>query len=203
MDDKKHWYDGWFYDKFIAPNQDKLFNEVKEKIAEGSSVIDFGCGTGRLEFQLSNKVKKIVGVDLSSSNIEIARESLRENGAENVEFIHSDAAEAAHRTKEKFDYAVFTFVIHELPAEERERIIESALLMADKLIIGDYAAPQPQNVWRALNAAIEYFAGREHYKGYRSFLKHCGVNGLAAKMNLNILEEKSIGANTTLYVIKN
>ena len=202
MDDKKHWYDGWFYDKFIAPNQDKLFKEVKEKIAENSSVLDIGCGTGRLEFQLSDKVKNIIGIDLSSSNIEIAREALKRDGAGNIEFIHSDAEDAVHLTKEKFDYAIFTFVIHELPAEKREAIVGSALEIADKLIVGDYTAPQPQNIWRVLNAAVEYFAGREHYEGYRSFLKHCGMNGLAAKMNLNILEEKSVGANTSLYVIE-
>jgi len=28
-EDKKHWYDGWFYDKIIAPNQDKLFGQIK------------------------------------------------------------------------------------------------------------------------------------------------------------------------------
>lgn len=25
---KNHWYDGWFYDLFIAPNQDRLFGQI-------------------------------------------------------------------------------------------------------------------------------------------------------------------------------
>jgi hypothetical protein len=24
---KTHWYDGWFYDRLIAPNQDRLFGQ--------------------------------------------------------------------------------------------------------------------------------------------------------------------------------
>lgn len=202
MKDKKHWYDGWFYDKFIAPNQDKLFEEIKNRMEASSSVIDIGCGTGRLEFQLADKVKKIIGVDLSSTNIEVAQEELYSAGLQNIEFIHADALEISILKKEKFDYAVFTFVIHELPEEERENAIESAMKISDKLIIGDYTAPQPQNIWRPLNSIIEYIAGKKHYEGYRSYLKHCGVHGLAAKMDLLILEEKPVGANTTLFVLK-
>ena len=50
---KNHWYDGWFYDTIIAPNQDKLFGQIKDLVGSQSTVIDVGCGTGRLEFSLS------------------------------------------------------------------------------------------------------------------------------------------------------
>ena len=46
--DKKHWYDGWFYDKLIAPNQDTMFAIISSLIVDNSSVVDIGCGTGRL-----------------------------------------------------------------------------------------------------------------------------------------------------------
>ena len=38
-----------------------------------SSILDVGCGTGILEAELASLSKKIVGVDLSSKNIEIAK----------------------------------------------------------------------------------------------------------------------------------
>ncbi len=55
---KNHWYDGWFYDIFIAPNQDLLFREIKAIIEPNSSVIDVGCGTGRFSFSVSDKAAK-------------------------------------------------------------------------------------------------------------------------------------------------
>lgn len=56
---KDHWYDGWFYDKIIAPNQDRIFGEIKNIIQPNSKVIDVGCGTGRLSFLLLIKLKKL------------------------------------------------------------------------------------------------------------------------------------------------
>ena len=72
MTDKKHWYDGIFYDKIIAPNQDRMFTQIKNIIKPNSNVLDIGCGTGRLSFQLSDHCKNVVGVDLSSKNIKVA-----------------------------------------------------------------------------------------------------------------------------------
>ena len=70
---KKHWYDGIFYDKVIAPNQDKAFRVAKDMMNKQSSVIDVGCGTGRLSFQLADKCKKVDGIDLSEKNIGVAK----------------------------------------------------------------------------------------------------------------------------------
>jgi 2-polyprenyl-3-methyl-5-hydroxy-6-metoxy-1,4-benzoquinol methylase len=66
---KYHWYDGWFYDTIIAPNQDKLFDQIKDLVAPHSTIIDVGCGTGRLEFALADKCKSVLGIDLSKNNI--------------------------------------------------------------------------------------------------------------------------------------
>jgi hypothetical protein len=46
-ENKTHWYDGWFYDLLIAPNQDKLFQQIKNIIEPNKNIIDVGCGTGR------------------------------------------------------------------------------------------------------------------------------------------------------------
>ena len=61
---KDHWYDGWFYDKIIAPNQDRLFAVIKELIDADSKIIDVGCGTGRFSFSVNDKCKSVLGLDL-------------------------------------------------------------------------------------------------------------------------------------------
>lgn len=52
MESKYHWYDGLFYDKLIAPNQDKMIGKIKKLIEQDSEILDAGCVTGRLEFIL-------------------------------------------------------------------------------------------------------------------------------------------------------
>jgi len=51
----KHRYDGRFYDKFIAPNQDEAFRIVRELIPAGSTVPNAGCD---LKAHISPATKK-------------------------------------------------------------------------------------------------------------------------------------------------
>ena len=83
---KYHWYDGWFYDVVIAPNQDKLFEQVKNLIEPGSRVIDIGCGTGRLEFAIAGKCQFVLGIDLSEKNIDRANLRLIQNPNDKISF---------------------------------------------------------------------------------------------------------------------
>jgi 2-polyprenyl-3-methyl-5-hydroxy-6-metoxy-1,4-benzoquinol methylase len=79
IENKHHWYDGWFYDRIIAPNQDKLFWQIKNLIQPNSEIIDIGCGTGRLEFTLGDSCKSVLGIDLSIRNIERANLTLQDH----------------------------------------------------------------------------------------------------------------------------
>jgi len=47
---KTHWYDGWFYDTVIAPNQDQLFWQIKTFIEPQSKVLDDGSISKTIEF---------------------------------------------------------------------------------------------------------------------------------------------------------
>lgn len=53
------------------------------------TVLEFGCGTGRLIFQLNKYFKKIIGIDISDKMIEVAKILEKEKGCQNVEFLKS------------------------------------------------------------------------------------------------------------------
>lgn len=119
---KNHWYDGWFYDTIIAPNQDKLFGQIKELIESHSKVIDVGCGTGRLAFALADQGISVLGIDLSKRNIDRANLNLLQQPNDQITFEHLSLSEICNqRLHTHFDYAVITYVIHEV--NENERII--------------------------------------------------------------------------------
>ena len=188
MRNKDHWYDGWFYDTVIAPNQDKLFGQIKDLVLPQSTIIDIGCGTGRLEFFLADKCKSLTGIDLSKRNITRANMSLLKRPDNKITFLHSDISEIKSAGKH-FDFAVLTYVIHEVNEDERIDLLKDISLVADKIIIGDYSVPRPQGPGGFLSETIEFIAGTEHYRNYKSYVANGGLAYLADKAGLKITNE--------------
>ena len=188
MTDKKHWYDGIFYDKIIAPNQDRMFNQIKNMIKPNSNVLDIGCGTGRLSFQLSDHCNNVIGVDLSSKNIKVAN-TKKNNQYSNVNFIHADGNILKNIFNDKFDYAVITYVIHEMPEAERIKFLFEVKDVSNQIIIGDYLAPQRKTFWGLLNEIVEYLAGKDHYNNFKNFLSNGGIDFLIAEAGLQKIKE--------------
>lgn len=203
MKDKKHWYDGKFYDRLIAPNQDRMFAQIKNLIPQYSKILDVGCGTGRLSFQLSNYCEKVVGIDLSSKNISVANSNLKNSSKKNVFFVHGDVKKIKNDISEKFDFAVITYVIHEVDDEERVKLLMEIKQVAENIIIGDYIVPTPNSLWGKLNVIVEYFAGKEHYNNFKSYVKNGGIDYLVKCAELKIVKEIKNEPSTSHLVVVN
>ncbi len=201
MIDKKHWYDGRIYDKFIAPNQDKMFEQIRNLIPEKSNVLDVGCGTGRLALQLSNRCNKIVGIDLSSENISIANANLIFQKFNNIEFIHGNITKLTNTENKKFDYAIITYVIHEIDENERIKVLLKTKSIADKIIIGDYITPTPNSFWGKVNVVVEFLAGSSHYNNFKNYVKNGGIDYLANQTKLKKLKEIKNQPQTSHLVV--
>ncbi len=189
MENKNHWYDGLFYDLFIAPHQDKVFAQVKEILTEGSTLLDVGCGTGRLASQLLDKCDRIVIIDPSERNINIARKKLAEVPAEKLLIKHADAFEFLVKSNIDYDFAVVSYVLHEIEKEGRDLLLFALATVATKIIIVDYLVPQPRNYCGLLNELVEYAAGTEHYRNFKSFVKGNGLPGLLEKVRFKVIGE--------------
>jgi len=203
MQNKNHWYDGWFYDKLIAPNQDRMFGEIKNLIPPNSKVIDVGCGTGRFSFSIADKVNRVIGVDLSSKNITTANQKLQKNPNDKISFLHTNLGNLISQNYH-FDYAVMTYVIHEVNPEERVALLKEMAQIADKIIIGDYLVPVNRGFWSVLNIIVEFLAGKEHYNSFKNFVVNDGLKGLVNKADLKIISEiKNKPATSQILILKN
>ena len=198
---KNQWYDGWFYDRIIAPNQDRLFLQVKELIGPESKVIDIGCGTGRLAFTLADRCKSVVGIDLSARNMERAKLMLRRQPNDKISFLHRGLSDMVSARQTHFDFAVLTYVIHEVNENERIKLLNEISLVADQIIIGDYLFPRPKGFAGYLSKTIEFAAGREHYRNYKSYMARGGIYHLANQAGLKIIKEIKGQRSTDFLVV--
>ncbi|NOX84479.1 MAG: class I SAM-dependent methyltransferase [Chlorobi bacterium] len=78
----------------IAPVRVKQFLEaevtfVLNQISQRDTVLDLGCGYGRVAIRLSEKAKKVIGIDISKDNIDLAKKFVGDN--QKCEFYTMDA----------------------------------------------------------------------------------------------------------------
>jgi SAM-dependent methyltransferase len=66
------WYDGFLYEKLIAPQSERLQTFLTVFAKKGGTALEVGCGVGALSFKLAAKCSKVVGVDISQRMISYA-----------------------------------------------------------------------------------------------------------------------------------
>lgn len=69
----------------------ELFEMIEKVGIKNKNILDFGCGDGIYCFKLSSRgAKKIIGIDLSKSMIDLANNRLRKYSHNNIEFLLAD-----------------------------------------------------------------------------------------------------------------
>ena len=84
---------------------EKLYNMALElaELNKNNIVLDLYCGTGTITSIISNRVKKVIGIEIVSDAIVDAKENLKINGINNVNFICADVAKEICKIKEDID----------------------------------------------------------------------------------------------------
>lgn len=90
-----------FYDLDNAWSDDNEF--CRQMTAEARSVLDLGCGTGRLAAALADGNREVVGADPAAAMLDVARQR---DGGDKVEWIEADARTL--RLNRRFDLIVLT-----------------------------------------------------------------------------------------------
>jgi demethylmenaquinone methyltransferase/2-methoxy-6-polyprenyl-1,4-benzoquinol methylase len=118
---------------------------------QGERILDMCCGTGSATFAAAEKAgeqSRIVGVDLSSGQIRVAK---KRNRFQNVEFMTADATNTPFRDSE-FDRIIIPHAIHEMIRPLRLAVLAEAkrvLKPGGTLAVLEMDNP-PGRLWRLL-----------------------------------------------------
>jgi len=123
--------------KYVWPELEKILSNLKE----GDSVLDVGCGNGRLLENLKKRRISYLGVDNSEALIKLAKANYP-----SYDFKVADILELSETIKQKFDLVISVAVLHHLPSEDlRLQALEQLKIVT---------APHGQiifSVWRLWN----------------------------------------------------
>ena len=90
------------------------------------SVLELGCGVGRVTVHLADQFSRVVGVDISRGHLEAARQASRAFGKNNIELVHLSRIEAI-RSLPKADCLYTVIVLQHNPPPVIKVMLEGLL----------------------------------------------------------------------------
>jgi ubiquinone/menaquinone biosynthesis C-methylase UbiE len=89
----------------------KMLEIMKKYLHDTDTLMDFGCATGSISIDLSGSVRKVIGIDISSEMIKLAKEKAVEHKADNVYFTKSTIFDERHK-RVSFDAIMAFNILH-------------------------------------------------------------------------------------------
>lgn len=188
------------YDLLIGPLIKRLRTAGLELLppAPGMAVLDVGCGTGVQLSVYQEAGCEVSCVDMSPAMLGVARRRLGDDAD-----IREVDGTALPFSDDSFDLATVSFVLHEVPSKDRERIVEEMRRVtrpSGHLLVTDFI-PGPHRslkgrITRLGIVAIEFGAGSEHWTNHKAFMAAGGVPALAARHGLAVEKVHLAGGGT-------
>ena len=168
------------------------------------NILDIGCGTGAHLRLYQKENCNIYGIDSSSAMLRVAKEKLG-----NRAILKLCNATNTGYSDNMFDLILCSTVLHEMPEQIRIEVLNEAkrILKNDgKILLIDFH-PRTKKFKGIYSKIIitfaEIFAGREHFKNYRQFMKNGGLPKLINYTGLELISQKIVsGGNFAILLLK-
>lgn len=150
------------YDQSAQVQIDIAFDAMQLLPRQPDSILDIGCGTGRVTRQLSKKCDKVVGVDIAEGMVTFANQS----PSSNVHYIAADAEHLPFKDA-SFDQVFSTMALQwcdDLPGAFRE--IERVLMPDGSAVLAIMSASsftELNQSWQAISPyrRVNHFTAQE------------------------------------------
>ena len=160
---------------------------VREINPAGKSILDVATGTGSLAIELSQSAKKVVGIDLSSNMLDVAKKKAKN---ENLSFLQMDASKMGFADDE-FDIVTISLGLHDMPLQIRTLVLKEVkrVLKKDgKLFILEYDLPKNNFLGSILSRFINIYESKYYLDFIESdFDKYLNALGFKIENRTNYL----------------
>jgi ubiquinone/menaquinone biosynthesis C-methylase UbiE len=125
------------------------FDLYEERVAVESRrrrVLEYGCGTGSLAFDLTEEAGEVIGIDISDVAIERARREAERRGLKNTRFV-VDNAESMQLPDRHVDVVVGSGIVHHLDIPKAMAEVRRVLKRGGVAIFAEPLAHNPALQW--------------------------------------------------------
>lgn len=171
----------------------------------GQVVLDVGCGTGTQLALYQGLGCQLAGIDPAPAMVARAREKLGSAAR-----IHFGSATDIPYPDASVHLVLFSMMLHELSRDARAAVLTEAtrvLARDGRMLVLDYH-PGPISFPRGYAAkplivAVEWMAGRDHFRHCREFLGDGGLPAVAHRHGLHVEVARVIkGGNFGLFLLR-
>ena len=171
----------------------------------GLTVLDVGCGTGMQLAPYQQAGCTVVGLDMSPSMLQVARQKLGATAE-----LHEGDATKMPFTDNRFDLVTATLVLHEMAPTVRDGVLGEMKRVVKgngRFLLTDFhpGPLRPPKGWltKMFITMSEILAGRDHFRHYRHFMAHQGLPTLIAAHGLEIEQQKIVsGGNMGIFLLR-
>ncbi len=182
---------------FIRPIRDKVIALVKKY--HYRSILDVCCGTGDQLKLLKEHGFDGEGIDLSDAMLSVAGQ-----GEHKVNCIRQDATQM-HYENAKFDLVMTAFSLHEKNHASARKIVEEMVRVTSEggdILIVDYELSEKTSALsKMLIYFIEWVAGGEHFRNFKSYIKKGGLPELLSGVTLTEIERHYFGQQGIVLIL--
>jgi ubiquinone/menaquinone biosynthesis C-methylase UbiE len=124
----------------------ELYRRRVSEAAEGRRVLEYGCGTGSQAFDLAERARHVIGIDISDVAIRQAHLSAARRRLVNVEF-RVDNAEAMQLPAKHVDVVAGSGIVHHLDIPKAMQEVRRVLTPGGVAIFAEPLAHNPFVNW--------------------------------------------------------
>lgn len=192
-------YTSKFYDLLLYPFIRTIRNKVIDVVKRHkyNTILDVCCGTGDQIKLLKQHGIDSEGIDISHDMLHVAKTgkikaNCRFENATNTSYDDS-----------QFELVMTSFALHEKDHATARQILKEMMRISNKdLLIVDYELGEKTSfISKWLIYLIEWIAGREHYRNFKSYINLGGLDGLLNDIKFDTIEKHYFGDGGVVLVL--